>query len=75
MLTVQILSSESSQDAALLLLTWCYTQFLTTEINSLQQGSSYSYEQLPACLLGKMLLFLHKDLAQYIYWGSPSERG
>lgn len=76
MLTVLISSSESSQDAALPLLIWCYTQFLSiNEINSQQQGSSYRYEKLPACLLGKILLFLCQDLAQYIYWGSPSERG
>lgn len=65
MLTVLISSSESSQDAALPPLIWCYTQFLSiNEINSRQQCSSYRYEQLPACFLGKMLLFLCKDLAQ-----------
>lgn len=65
MLTFLISSSESFQDAAVPPLIWCYTQFLSNEINSLQQGSSYRCEQLPACLLGKML-FLCKDLTQYI---------
>lgn len=52
-----------------------YSIFLSiNEIKSRQQGSSYRYEQLPACLLGKMFLFLCKGLAQYIYRGSPSER-
>lgn len=60
-LTVLISSTESSQDAALPLLIWCYTQFLSiNEINSRQQGSSYRYEQLPHACWAKCSYFCAK---------------